>query len=77
MAVSPHLTNIPEAVRIASGAANADPELKQQAIDYLARVKELSGETWQVRCLFRLSPALAGLASSVAEEVWKQEEERI
>ncbi|WWC65824.1 uncharacterized protein I303_108446 [Kwoniella dejecticola CBS 10117] len=45
---SPHLTNIPEAVRIAAGAGPAaDPEIKQQAIDYLNKVKELCQETWQ------------------------------
>ncbi|WWC73701.1 exportin-T [Kwoniella pini CBS 10737] len=45
---SPHLTNIPEAVRIAAGVGPvADPEIKQQAIDYLNKVKELSQETWQ------------------------------
>ncbi|WWC92795.1 exportin-T [Kwoniella dendrophila CBS 6074] len=45
---SPHLTNIPQAVRIAAGIdPNANAELKQQAIDYLTKVKELCQETWQ------------------------------
>lgn len=46
---SPHLTNIPQAVRIAgSGDLHLDPTLKQQAIDYLSKVRELCEETWQV-----------------------------
>ncbi|KAK6908461.1 hypothetical protein I203_102463 [Kwoniella mangroviensis CBS 8507] len=48
MASSSHLTDIPQAVRI---AASIDPsvnaELKQQAIDYLTKVRQLSQETWQ------------------------------
>ena len=44
-----HLTQIPEAVRIAAADSGAQPELKQQAIDYLGKVKELSEETYQVR----------------------------
>lgn len=48
--MSSHLTNIPEAVRIAaSGDPSIDPGLKQQAIEYIQKVKELSEETWQVR----------------------------
>lgn len=47
---SPHLTNIPEAVRIAASTdPSIDPGLKQQAIDYLNKVRELCEETWQVR----------------------------
>ncbi|WVQ96040.1 hypothetical protein IAU59_003140 [Kwoniella sp. CBS 9459] len=45
---SPHLTNIPQAVRIAASIdPNVDAQLKQQAIDYLTKVKELCEETWQ------------------------------
>ncbi|OCF35216.1 exportin-T [Kwoniella heveanensis BCC8398] len=45
---SPHLTNIPQAVRIAASIdPNVDAQLKQQAIDYLTKVKELCDETWQ------------------------------
>jgi exportin-T len=47
--MSSHLTNIPEAVRIAGSIdPSIDPALKQQAIEYLQKVKELSNETWQV-----------------------------
>lgn len=46
---SPHLANIPEAVRIAASTdSSVDPGLKQQAIDYLNKVRELCEETWQV-----------------------------
>nr|ODN95651.1 exportin-T [Cryptococcus depauperatus CBS 7855] len=45
---SPHLTNIPEAVRVAASVdPTVDPALKQQAIDYLTKVRELCEETWQ------------------------------
>ena len=47
--MSSHLTSIPEAVHIAGSIdPNIDPTLKQQAIEYLQKVKELSNETWQV-----------------------------
>lgn len=47
---SPHLAQIPEAVRIAASIdPSVQPELKQQAISYLATVKERCEETWQVR----------------------------
>lgn len=46
---SQHLTNIPQAVGIAAGVdPSIDPALKQQAIDYLTKVKDLCEETWQV-----------------------------
>ena len=46
---SPHLANIPQAVRLAASTdLTIDPTLKQQAIDYLTKVKELCEETWQV-----------------------------
>ena len=55
-ATSPHLTSIPQAVRVAASIdPSIDPGLKQQAIDYLTKVKQLSEETWQVCILF--SPA--------------------
>ncbi|KAK8849681.1 hypothetical protein IAR55_005016 [Kwoniella newhampshirensis] len=45
---SPHLTSIPQAVRVAASIdSNVDPAIKQQAIDYLTKVKELCEETWQ------------------------------
>jgi len=48
--MSSHLANIPEAVRIAASTdPSTDPGLKQQAIDYLNKVRELCEETWQVR----------------------------
>ncbi|KIR29357.1 exportin-T [Cryptococcus deuterogattii LA55] len=47
-ATSPHLTSIPQAVRVAASIdPSIDPGLKQQAIDYLTKVKQLSEETWQ------------------------------
>ncbi|ODO00845.1 exportin-T [Cryptococcus wingfieldii CBS 7118] len=46
---STHLTSIPQAVRVAASIDNSvDPDLKQQAIDYLTKVKHLSEETWQL-----------------------------
>jgi hypothetical protein len=46
---SPHLTNIPEAVRIAGSLdPGVDPGLKTQAVEYLTQVKDLCEETWQV-----------------------------
>nr|XP_019043552.1 exportin-T [Kwoniella bestiolae CBS 10118]OCF22482.1 exportin-T [Kwoniella bestiolae CBS 10118] len=48
MASSSHLNDIPQAVRIAASTdSNVNAELKQQAIDYLTKVKQLSQETWQ------------------------------
>jgi hypothetical protein len=43
-----HLTQIPEAVRIAAAGSGADAALKQEAIDYLGKVKVACEETWQV-----------------------------
>lgn len=50
---SPHLTDIPQAIQIAAATdPSIDPALKQQALDYLQKVKERGEETWQVgRCL--------------------------
>ena len=49
MASSSHLANIPQAVRIAAGLDPAlGPEVKHQAVEYLAQVKEEAQETWQV-----------------------------
>lgn len=48
---SPHLANIPQAIRFA-GDTTVDPGLKQQAIDYLRQVNEACDETWQVRFPF-------------------------
>lgn len=46
---SPHLTDIPQAIQIASATdPSVDPALKQQALDYLQKVKERCEETWQV-----------------------------
>lgn len=52
---SPHLTDIPQAIRIAASTDAVDPALKQQALDYLTKVKELCGETWQVSGDLRLA----------------------
>jgi exportin-T len=43
-----HIQQIPEAVRIAAATTGVAPELKQQAINYLDKVKELCEETYQV-----------------------------
>lgn len=46
---SPHLTDIPQAIQIAAATdPSIDPALKQQALDYLQKVKERCDETWQV-----------------------------
>jgi hypothetical protein len=45
---SPHLANIPQAIRFAADTT-VDPGLKQQAIEYLRQVNEACDETWQVR----------------------------
>lgn len=52
---SPHLTDIPQAIRIAASTDAVDPALKQQALDYLTKVKELCEETWQVSGKHRLT----------------------
>ncbi|KAL1411126.1 pre-tRNA nuclear export protein [Vanrija albida] len=47
-AQSPHLTDIPQAIRIAASVdPSIDPGLKQQAFDYLGKVKQLCEETWR------------------------------
>jgi hypothetical protein len=69
--MSSHLANIPEAVRIAASTDPlTDPGLKQQAIEYLNKVRELGEETWQV-CLWPLRlytradwPGLSGIIPS-------------
>lgn len=78
MASSPHLTNIPEAVRIAASTdPSIDPGLKQQAIDYLNKVRELCEETWQVslgqttvRLRKRREACFAYLDADVDRIVW-------
>lgn len=59
-----HSTQIPEAVRI---AGSIDPsissELKQEAIGYLTKVKELGEETWQVS---------AGVSVTVSWHCWSE-----
>lgn len=53
-AVDQHIIQIPNAVAIASSQdPNLDPQLKQEAIVYLGKVKELGEETWQVSFLKR------------------------
>lgn len=72
-ATSPHLTSIPQAVRVAASIdPSIDPGLKQQAIDYLTKVKQLSEETWQVSiCNIFINlqtvclPATAGLFAAL------------
>jgi exportin-T len=46
---SQHVVQIPQAVTIAASQdTSIAPELRQQAIEYLAKVRELSEETWKV-----------------------------
>jgi len=46
---SQHVVQIPQAVNIAASRdSSISPELRQEAIGYLAKVKELSEETWKV-----------------------------
>ncbi|KAI9638936.1 armadillo-type protein [Dioszegia hungarica] len=46
--MSSHLDNIPQAVQIAASTGpSVDPQLKEQALAYLNKVKELCEETWQ------------------------------
>ncbi len=53
---SPHLTNIPQAVRIAGSVdSSIDPKLKEQALEYLIKVKGRCEETWQVSFPFQPS----------------------
>lgn len=58
---SPHLANIPQAIRFAADPA-VEPGLKQQALDYLRQVKEACDETWQV-CFFPSTQKLRHLSS--------------
>jgi exportin-T len=46
---SQHVTQIPQAVSIAASVDPSTPtELRQQAVEYLQKVKELSEQTWKV-----------------------------
>jgi exportin-T len=64
--MSSHLTNIPEAVRIAASTdPSVDPQLKLQAIEYLQKVKELSEETWQVHIQFLQGCRVTGHADVI------------
>lgn len=46
---SQHVAQIPQAVSIAASAdPNTPAELRQQAVEYLQKVKELSEQTWKV-----------------------------
>ena len=47
---SQHVVQIPQAVNIAASQdSSISADLRQEAIGYLAKVKELSEETWKVR----------------------------
>jgi len=47
---SRHVVQIPQAVNIAASQdSSISADLRQEAIGYLAKVKELSEETWKVR----------------------------
>lgn len=79
-ATSPHLTSIPQAVRVAASIdPSIDPGLKQQAIDYLTKVKQLSEETWQVSIcdIFtqprRLYVCLPGHCRTVCSSTFKEQ----
>ncbi|WVR08060.1 hypothetical protein IAU60_005106 [Kwoniella sp. DSM 27419] len=66
---SAHLTNIPQAVRIAASIdTNVDTELKQQAIDYLSKVTQLCEETWQDCLSLYLQGAGAAGPSSTGKD---------
>jgi hypothetical protein len=46
---SQHVVQIPQAVSIAASVDPSTPvELRQQAVEYLQKVKELSEQTWKV-----------------------------
>lgn len=46
---SQHVVQIPQAVGIAASVdPNTPAELRQQAVEYLQKVKELSDQTWKV-----------------------------
>jgi hypothetical protein len=46
---SQHVVQIPQAVSIAASVdPNTPTELRQQAVEYLQKVKELSDQTWKV-----------------------------
>jgi exportin-T len=51
---SQHIAQIPQAVSIAASPdPSISPQLRQEAIEYLNKVKVLSEETWQVRGRWR------------------------
>jgi exportin-T len=53
---SQHVVQIPQAVNIAASQdSTVAPQLRQQAIEYLTKVRELSQETWKVSSLGRIS----------------------
>ncbi|KAL7425109.1 pre-tRNA nuclear export protein [Cryptotrichosporon argae] len=72
LTTSPHLANIPEAIRIAAAVDPAvDPALKQQAFEYLTKVKELCDETWQ-DCLALYVQGAGASASGAAGKDGKE-----
>ncbi|ORX37714.1 tRNA binding protein [Kockovaella imperatae] len=63
--MSSHLVQIPQAVSIAASIdPSIDPALKQQAIDYLDKVRQLCEETWQDCLSLWLQGAGAGPSTS-------------
>ncbi|ORY34741.1 armadillo-type protein [Naematelia encephala] len=73
-AQSPHLAQIPQAVRIAASVdPSIDAALKSQAVDYLTKVKELCEETWQ-DCL---SLYLQGAGAPGPSQIGKDGKEKL
>ncbi|BEJ16561.1 hypothetical protein CspHIS471_0511660 [Cutaneotrichosporon sp. HIS471] len=66
---SPHLTDIPQAIQIAAATdPSIDPSLKQQALDYLQKVKERCDETWQDCLSLYLQGAGAASAGAIGSD---------
>lgn len=66
--MSSHLRDIPEAVRIAAITTAVDLNLKEQALEYLNKVKTLCDETWEVSYLFTW--LMSGLPLVVSPRSW-------
>ncbi|KAJ9110463.1 hypothetical protein QFC19_001589 [Naganishia cerealis] len=66
---SQHVVQIPQAVSIAASVdPNTPAELRQQAVEYLQKVKELSDQTWKACLTLFLQGAGATSANSVGRD---------
>lgn len=66
---SQHVIQIPQAVGIAASQDNSvAPELRQQAIEYLTKVRELSEETWKACLTLYLQGAGATSTNNVGRD---------